>query len=160
MAEDVAQPVGDLLADRPPGLGVPRGVEARAISARVPAETRNEAASTSSTCWTGAAVMSSPASSGPATWAAELAWTRPLAATRSSSEGTRLGMAANWAASKAIVSVALAKATAYTRADSASTAASSGMVAITAARARSVAIIRRLRSTRSTHAPMTSPNSR
>ena len=70
-------------------------------------------------------------------------------------------MAANWAASKAIDSVALAKATAYTQpTDSASTAASSGMVAITAARARSVAIIRRLRSTRSTHAPMTSPNSR
>jgi hypothetical protein len=132
------------------------------ISSRVPAESRNEAASTHSTCWTDATVMSSPASSGPAIWAADqLAWTRPLAATRSSSEGTRLGMAANWAASKAIVSVALAKATAYTQPTvSASTAASSGMVAITAARARSVAIIRRLRSTRSTQAPMTSPNNR
>jgi hypothetical protein len=78
----------------------------------VPAEAGNEAASTSSTCCTGATVTSRPASTGPATWAAEqLAWTRPLALTRSSLEGTRLGMAANWAASKAMVRVALAKAT-------------------------------------------------
>jgi hypothetical protein len=42
-----------------------------AISTSMPAETRNEAASTHSTCWTGATVMSRPASSGPATWAAE-----------------------------------------------------------------------------------------
>ena len=41
------------------------------ISSRVPAETRNEAASAHSTCWTGATVMSRPASSGPAIWAAE-----------------------------------------------------------------------------------------
>jgi hypothetical protein len=70
-------------------------------------------------------------------------------------------MAANSAASKAMVSVALRKATTYTQPTvSASAAASNGMVAITAARARSVAIIRRLRSTRSTQAPMTRPNSR
>ena len=53
-----------------------------------------------------------PASGGPATVAAEkLAWIRPLAATRSSA-ATRLGMAANWALSKAILSVELTKATA------------------------------------------------
>ncbi len=41
------------------------------ISVRVAAETRNEAASTHSTWWTGARVMSRPASRGPAIWAAE-----------------------------------------------------------------------------------------
>jgi hypothetical protein len=41
------------------------------ISGRVPAETRNEAVSTQSTCWTGATVMSRPGWSGPAIWAAE-----------------------------------------------------------------------------------------
>jgi hypothetical protein len=84
-----------------------------------------------------------------------------LAVTRSSLEGTRLGRAANWAASKAMDRVALQKATAYTQpTDSASMASSAGITAITAARPRSVAIISRLRSTRSTQAPMTSPKRR
>ena len=42
-----------------------------AMSASIPAESRNEAASTQSTCWSGTTVMSAPASSGPAIWAAE-----------------------------------------------------------------------------------------
>jgi hypothetical protein len=46
-------------------------LKARPISTSVPAETRNEAASTHTTCGTGAIVMRRPASSGPAIWAAE-----------------------------------------------------------------------------------------
>jgi hypothetical protein len=46
-------------------------LKAVAISSRVPAETTKEAASTHRICCTGATVMSRPASSGPATWAAE-----------------------------------------------------------------------------------------
>jgi hypothetical protein len=41
------------------------------ISSSVPAETRNEAASNSSTSWTGMTLTSNPASSGPAICAAE-----------------------------------------------------------------------------------------
>jgi hypothetical protein len=53
------------------GLSSSEALKARPIRARVPAEARNEAASTSSTCCTGATVTSRPASTGPATWAAE-----------------------------------------------------------------------------------------
>src|SRR6266508_4157163 len=70
-------------------------------------------------------------------------------------------MAANCPASKAMVSVAWQNATAYTHpTESCPVASSSGITAMTAARPRSVAIISRLRSTRSTQAPMTSPKRR
>jgi hypothetical protein len=49
-------------------LGALKAVATRASD---PAETRNDIASTHSTCWTGTTVTSAPASSGPAIWAAE-----------------------------------------------------------------------------------------
>src|SRR5690348_7617183 len=78
----------------------------RRIAASDAAETKKEAASSTKMSATGITASNEPASKGPRTVAAEkLAWMRPLAATRSS-VGTRLGMAANWAASKAIEIVA------------------------------------------------------
>ena len=65
------------------------------ISASESAETANEPESTAITQVSGRTDRSAPASSGPATWAAEyVAWMRPFAVTRSSVE-TRLGTAAN-----------------------------------------------------------------
>src|SRR5204863_8768900 len=65
------------------------------INASDRAETANEPASNAITHTSGRNEIITPASSGPATCAAEnVAWIRPLAVTRSSVE-TRLGMAAN-----------------------------------------------------------------
>jgi hypothetical protein len=58
------------IARRPSPSGRP-ALQAVLIGSRLPAEARNEAASTHRTCWTGATVMSRPASSGPPIWAAE-----------------------------------------------------------------------------------------
>jgi hypothetical protein len=71
VAQDIAQALDDLLADGSPPFGVPGALQDVAISPSMPSEARKEAASAHSTCWTGATVMSRPASNGPATWAAE-----------------------------------------------------------------------------------------
>jgi len=66
------------------------------------AETANDAESNDITHVNGMTERSAPARSGPATCAAEkVAWIRPLAVTRSSVE-TRLGIAANSPALKAM----------------------------------------------------------
>src|SRR3954469_17981164 len=76
------------------------------------AETANESAATDITQTSGMNDINAPASSGPATCAAEkVAWMRPLAATRSSVE-TRLGIAANSPALKAMNTVDWMKVTA------------------------------------------------
>ena len=75
------------------------------MSASDTAEIANDAASKAMTHTSGRNETSTPASKGPATCAAEkVAWMRPFAVTRSSVD-TRLGIAANSPALKAMKTV-------------------------------------------------------